>query len=478
MQTYLISKIGQNKGAPRLWLEGNRPLRAGFEPGARYTVEAVKDRSSIILRVADTGPRVVSRKERSGREVPVIDINSQELLAMFEGMESVRVIMRDREIHILPLATETRKKERVERLSGKLAGGQPISVGSLSHGGGVLSHAMHEGLQAAGLDVELAFANDIRPELLDQAHLHNNAWDAKTAYVAAPMQELAYDEWAATHLPKVDILEAGIPCSGASVAGRAKRGLGHPEEHPEVGHLVVAFLSIISRVNPAVICLENVPQYASTASMSIIRTSLREMGYNLHERVLNGAEWNLLEHRQRMCLVAVSEGIEFDFDALGRPEPQARTLSEILEDVPLDDPRWSPMTGLKAKEERDKAAGKGFRMQIVTGADDHIPTLTKGIAKNRSTDPKIRHPENPGLLRLPTPVEHARAKGVPEELIQGLCATTAHELLGQSICYTPFFSVARLIGEAITKWRRSLATVPAKFADLAAPATAEPSFEF
>lgn len=477
MQSYITAKIGQNKGAPRLWLEGNRPARAGFEPGKRFTVEAVKERSAIVLRVADAGTRVVSRKERGGREVPVIDINSQELLAMFDGMESVRVIMREREIHILPLATEARKRERVERLSGKLATGQPISVGSLSHGGGVLSHAMHEGLQAAGLDAELAFANDIRPELLDQAEAHNSAWDGNTAYVAAPMQEIAFDDWGASHLPRVEILEAGIPCSGASVAGRAKRGLSHPEEHPEVGHLVVAFLSIISRVNPAVICLENVPQYQNTASMSIIRTSLREMGYNLHERVLNGAEWNLLEHRQRMCLVAVTEGIEFDFDALGRPEPQARTLSEILEDVPLNDPRWSPMAGLKAKEERDKAAGKGFRMQIVTGADDHIPTLTKGIAKNRSTDPKIQHPGNAGLLRLPTPVEHARAKGVPEELIQGLCTTTAHELLGQSICYTPFISVARMIGEALTRWQRSLAAaMPRKLAAIST--TPELSFEF
>ena len=51
-------------------------------------------------------------------------------------------------------------------------------------------------------------------------------------------------------LPKLDILEMGLPCSGASRAGKAKRGLEVMEDHPEVGHLVYAALAIINRVQP------------------------------------------------------------------------------------------------------------------------------------------------------------------------------------------------------------------------------------
>jgi DNA (cytosine-5)-methyltransferase 1 len=106
------------------------------------------------------------------------------------------------------------------------------------------------------------------------------------------------------------------------------------------------------------------------------------------------------------------------------------------------------MEGLKAKEIRDKEAGKSFAMQIFDANSPYIATLTKGIPKNRSTDPKFRNPENPDLLRIPTALEHARAKGVPEELIAELSSTLAHEILGQSIIYDPFVSVGELIGES------------------------------
>jgi Site-specific DNA methylase len=300
----------------------------------------------------------------------------------------------------------------------------------------------------------LAFANEIRSELLEQAAGNNDSWDSETVPLAAPMQELAFDAWAMNRLPRVEVLEAGLPCSGASVAGRAKRGAGHPEAHPDVGHLVVPFLAIIAKVQPAVVLLENVKQYLTSASMCILRNQLRDFGYDLHEEVLQGADWNALEHRERMCMVAVTRGLSFDFAALVRPSIQERRIGDVLDPVSDDAPCWSRMDGLKAKQarwqaERDKSEGSLFAMQIVTAFDTKSPTITKGYSKVRSTDPKLQHPSNPDLLRQFTPAEHARIKGIPERLVAGLSATLAHELLGQSICYDPFRSVGRLIGRAL-----------------------------
>lgn len=450
MQTFTVLKIGENKGAPRIWAEGSRLVKAGFTAGRRYAIR-VKEQT-LILEAHEDGSRVVSAKRRGETEVPVIDLNSRELLSIFEGMSAVRVVMEEGKLFILPLASEAKRLQREARLKRELDAGS-LTVGSLSHGGGILSHALHNGLQEEGLEPELAFANDIREDMLDHASSANEAWSERTSYIAAPMQELAFDEWAVSHLPKVSILEAGIPCSGASVAGRAKRGLAHPEEHPDVGHLAVAFIAIIARVQPAAVLLENVPAYQSSASASIIRNSLRDMGYEIHETVLDAAEWNTLEERKRFCLVAVSKGIHFDFSMVERPERIERSLAEVLENVPADDPRWSPMTYLKEKERRDKAAGKGFAMQVFGPEDKGIKTLTKGLQKNRSTDPKIRHPFNPELLRLPTPVEHARCKGIAEHLVPQGSATFAHEVLGQSICPRPFEAVARAIGKALKAWK-------------------------
>jgi DNA (cytosine-5)-methyltransferase 1 len=46
------------------------------------------------------------------------------------------------------------------------------------------------------------------------------------------MQELVQDEWAMSQIAKADFFQIGIPCSGASVAGRSSRGLKLPEHHP------------------------------------------------------------------------------------------------------------------------------------------------------------------------------------------------------------------------------------------------------
>lgn len=262
------------------------------------------------------------------------------------------------------------------------------------------------------------------------------------------------------HVPRVEIMEAGLPCSGASTAGRAKRKTALPEDHPEVGHLVVAALVILAKANPAVVLFENVIPYASSASASILRNQLRDLGYTTHETVLKGEDFNAFENRQRWCMVAVTEGMHFDWDMLVMPEKKDMLLSDALDDIPLDSPMWSEMKGLKDKQARDMTAGKGFRMQIFSGDESSIGTITKGYAKVRSTDPKIQHPTNADLLRQLTPAEHARLKQHPPHLIAGLSATLAHEMLGQSIVRAPFVKASETLGQSILNFVNGLDVKP------------------
>jgi DNA (cytosine-5)-methyltransferase 1 len=458
MQGYYIKKLGEHRGAPRVWLEGSQAARAGFATGQRYDIE-VQDKM-VVLQANTDGSRVVSGKVMGERNNPVIDINSKALLAIFDGMAAIRVVVKQDQIFLMPLASEVKKRERFVRLREKLENGDPLAIGSLSHGGGILSHAIHSGLEQSGVGSKLAFANEIRGELLEHAAIHNDAWSENTQILAAPMQELAFDSRGVASIPKVEIMEMGLPCSGASKAGKSKRGLEHPEAHPHVGHLVVSALVIVSKANPCFVILENVPEYSQSASADILRNQLRDMGYDTHERILNGKEWGALENRNRWCMVAVSQGIEFDFNQLQPPVIQEQKLGDVLEPLALDDPRWTPMQGLKDKEVRDLAAGKGFKMQTFDAEAESIGTVTKGYAKVRSTDPKIKHPTNPDLLRQLTPVEHSRIKQVPEHLVDGLCATTAHEVLGQGIVYSPFKSVGEHVGNSLNELMGRPVSVP------------------
>ncbi|WP_394475172.1 DNA cytosine methyltransferase [Ralstonia mannitolilytica] len=469
---YYIKRIGQNRGAPRIWLD-RQTERAGFEPGQRYDV--VVQGRTVVLQANPDGSRVVSSKKDGDKTNPIIDLNSRDLLALFDGMSSIRVAVKQGKIYLLPLASELKKQERFGRLREKLEAGDPLAVGSLSHGGGILSHAIHSGLKASGVENRLAFANDIREELLEHAAVHNDAWDENTMVFSAPLQELAFDERGVAQIPKVEILEMGLPCSGESRAGKAKRGLSSGEAHPDVGHLVVGALVILSKANPAAVVFEQVPTYASSASANILRNQLRDMGYVCHERLLRGSEWGALEDRVRWCMVAVSEGIEFDFDQLQPPGRGQQKLGDALENVPDDHPSWSSMAGLRAKELRDREAGKNFAMQIFDADSDFVGTITKGYSKVRSTDPKLRHPTDPTLLRQFLPSEHARIKGVPEHLVSGVSATVAHQILGQGVVYPPFVGVGKHLGESLEAAatgrrpaRKSAAIVNAEDAPLSA----------
>lgn len=459
MNTAKVFSMKEHRGSPRLYLEGPGPARSGFAPGHRFVVE--RHGKGVLLKLADDGTRKVSKKTSGAQVVPVLDINSSADLEPLKGLQAVRVVFGPGQVIVTPLASEVRRQRRLARLKTRLDTGEPLATAGIAAGGGVLSHAVHTGLADAGVPAELSAHNEIREDLAEHALEHNDAVSANTKILNMPLQELAFDEEVLRRVGEVDVVELGLPCSGASVAGRAKRALGIPEEHPDVGHLVVGALALLAKLNPAVAVFENVPPYAKSASATLIRQQLRDMGYVCHERELFGPDFGALEARTRWCLVAVTRGIDFDIDALVPAPFATRTLAEVLEPLDAVTDRWSEMHGLKAKQERDIAAGKGFMMQVYTGTEPRINTLTKGIAKNRSTDPKIQHPEHPELLRIPTAREHARCKGVPEHLIEGLSQTTAHELLGQGIVYEPFRALSAHVGRALKRWAASTRSVQA-----------------
>ena len=455
MKGYFVKKLGANRGKPRIWLENLEVSSAGMKVGDRYDVKLKG--GVVTLQANPDGSRVVSKSTkttRSGEQIPIIDINSKELLALFSGMDAVRLVQRQGQIFLMPLASEVRKKERLNRLNHKLQHNIPLQIGSLSHGGGLLSKAVHEGFNQAGIRTEKGIVNEIRPELLDHA-AEAPEWTSSTIPVAAPMQELAFDEASMRILPKQDGMELGLPCSGASVSGRAKRGTAQAEDHPDVGHLVVAALMILAKTNPAFILFENVVPYSSTASASILRNQLRDLGYETHETVLKGEDFNAMEPRKRWCMVAVTKGMHFDWEMLQKPEKKNMTLSDIMDDIAPDDPMWSVMQGLKDKEIRDRENGKSFKMQVFNEDSPKIATITKGYAKNRSTDPKVQHPTDPDLLRLLTVSEAAKAMQWPPNVVDGLAKTVAFEMLGQGVQRDPFVAAAKLLGESVLDYHHN-----------------------
>jgi len=438
-------KLGEKRGNRRLWIEGGRLEKAGFEPGVRYRITHDIESNTLTILIDEQGERKVSRRKRGDRPIPIIDINNSTLNALFnQSVERVCALITEQTIIIAIHPDDEAAAERYARLVAKLNNREPLAIGSVSHGAGIMDHALHTGMEKGGVPARLAYAIEIEHKYLEASLANNEIWDERSIPVHAPMEEVDPQL-----LPRIDVYVGGIPCTGASRSGKAKNRLKHAEEHESAGALFLAFLEIMKKGNPSVVVLENVPDYANTASMAVIRAVLEHLKYDVHETVLDGNEMGALESRKRFCMVAVTRGVDFSWDNLRPVRRKEERLGEVLEAIEDDDGMWRTYAYLDAKAKRDRKAGKGFKQQIVTPESESVGTIGRGYSKARSTEPFLAHPTNPELKRLLTPKEHARVKTVPEHLIEGLSNTVAHEVLGQSVIHSAFQAVGVLIGQSL-----------------------------
>lgn len=446
VRDYTVHAVGQHRNAPRIFVEALRLLRVGFEPGVRYSISVDAAQRVVTLRVDPNGAHQVSRR---GTGTPVLDINNRQLLEVFAEDRAVRMVMKADCIHFLPLASALAAKARLARVADKVASGKPLTSAAICAGGGFMTEALAQGYKAGGLQVAPAVVNDIDVEAVEHGLAQIPAVRDAGFTLCAPLQELVQDRWLMQRLPTVEIAELSLPCSGASTAGKAKRGTALAEEHPEVGHLIAPALMLLHAMQPAVVVMENVPAYRNSGSAWILRHSLRDMGYEVSEIELDGARFGAIEQRNRWFLVAATKGLGVSMEDMDSLPGDNATLGDILEQVPDDDPRWSTFAYLRSKQERDIAKGNGFMMQIVKPGDAQIPTLRKGYHKGGSTDPLLAHPNQSGLFRKLSASEHARAKGFDPELVRGLSETRAHELLGQAVLFAPLCAIGKRIAERL-----------------------------
>jgi len=455
MTAIIVTKVGTNKNAPRIWLEGRKLEREGFRTGETYNVDSSKGDRLTLVKVTG-GKRNVSSKKRNGAALPVIDLNAQKLAEWFDEDEKLRVTIRKGRIVIRKHYLKAAAQERLERIRKKIVEKRKLATHSLFHGGGVLDRAIHSGMARAGVGSYVQVAVEIERKYLDLSLERNpHLFDDESVLIESPVQDICLDR-----AIEADFCVMGIPCTGASTAGRAKmrdtkgeKRTYLPEEHDSAGALFFQSLRWIEQTNPALVLIENVKPYQSTASMAVIRSVLTSLGYVVQERILNGCEFGALENRDRLCVVAMTEGLEdfIDIDDVVPLQTKPARLSDVLEDIPLDDERWKSYDYLREKEKRDIAAGKGFRRQLFTGNEGHISTVTREYNKARSTDPFVQHPTDPLLSRLLTPAEHARVKGIPEDLIEApwMATTTRHEVLGQSVVFPVFESVGFALAKGL-----------------------------
>lgn len=141
---------------------------------------------------------------------------------------------------------------------------------------------------------------------------------------------------------KIDIVAGGPPCQPFSVAGSQK-------SFEDARDMLPQFIRAVSEIRPKGFLMENVAGLASTRHKDYLaRTidSLSAIGYKVHAKILDSADYGVPQHRRRLFLVGLTDGdFEFPMETHG---PKARkdymTAAEALAACPRDEPNRAVVT--------------------------------------------------------------------------------------------------------------------------------------
>lgn len=445
MATLYSAKIGLHRNKPRIYLHSSRLNDEGWSIGDSYSVKAGKG-ENLKLVVNNDGDRIVSRKKKPKKDEyqPLIDLHEDDFKKFGDIGTRIRIFVHAGVMIFSKHFQDERAAERVKSLLDNMS---KVNCTSFFHGCGVTSRALHEGLSKAGIDSRIGFVLEREREYLESSLINNSIlFDKDTVVINAELKDLKMFD---TKFPVSNIFEAGIPCTSHSKAN--VKTAGAPEAN-EDGVNFFDTLTGIKLMNPAIVLLENVSEYASSASNDIIQSCLTGWNYVVKQKILKGPDFGSFEKRNRWFCLAVSKGLEefINFDDLVYTGPERPENFESIKDAHVPEESWKAYEYLRIKEERDIKDGKGFRMHIIDEASTSCNVIPRSYAKVQSTGVLVSHPDKDSdLLRLVSPTEHARAKSIPPELVDGLSTTAKHMGLGQSICFGKVLAIGELIGKGI-----------------------------
>lgn len=166
----------------------------------------------------------------------------------------------------------------------------------------------------------------------------SSEWDAQAqkTYFAnfgeVPFGDITSDQIKSFIPGQFDMLCAGFPCQPFSYAGE-KKGF----EDKTRGTLFFDICKIIEKHRPPMVFLENVKGLVSHEkgkTLETILSSLRNLGYFPHWKVLSSLDFGLPQKRERWYCVAFRKNIPFEFPAPLGGHPTLRDIIDVNDNSP------------------------------------------------------------------------------------------------------------------------------------------------
>ena len=266
-------------------------------------------------------------------------------------------------------------------------------------------------------------------------------------------------------IPEFDICLAGFPCQAFSLAGRR---MGFEDDYKGMcrGTLFQDVVRICEYHQPRVIFCENVKGlqiHDKGRTYKVIKKAFEQIGYNVHEKVLNSKDFGVPQNRERIYIVAFRN----DIDDTGFIFPEGNNSNTKIKDIMEKDPVSVKyylsdvyLETLKRHKARHEAKGHGFGYEI-RDLDSQAGAIVCGgmgrernlIVDNRLTDftpvTHIKGEVNRQGIRKMTPREWARLQGFPDDFKLELADTHLYKQFGNSVTVNVIEAIAENIREVL-----------------------------
>ncbi len=436
MLNYITTVKENNKGG-RIWIEGESLRRAGFKPNSRYRLE-YRD-GEIILSVSKKGERTVSKRTRSNIVFPIIDINNQKILEIFQSDTPVVASLEKRTIRISIHEIKKLQKHRENVFFSKLENDIALDESSLFTGGGISTHAINKGLKKYKIKSKISSIAEMDPSYLQIAQRNLNPAHCHVAKI---------EDIQSKDIKGTDILSFSMPCTGHSNHGKASNKIKIAEEHSQANTALFGVVNYIVNSNPAILISENVVQAKYSATYILLKAEINRLGYDIFEYDLDQNQAGSIEKRKRYWFVAISKGISkvVNLEKLNIPtyKREHKNIKSILDE--RDNEKWMKSDYFNSRLEKNISNNRGFRTSFVNEDQDSVNVIPRNYTKRQISNPHFINKEG-DKIRLFNPKEHCLIKGVPFKLLRGVSDTKAHEILGQSVAYKQAMGIGEIIGE-------------------------------
>lgn len=107
----------------------------------------------------------------------------------------------------------------------------------------------------------------------------------------------------------IDLIAGGPPCQPFSVSGHQRGSADERDVVPE-------FVRAVKEARPLCFLMENVPGLTTSRFHAYLKSKtsqLAKLGYDVHAKVLDAADFGVPQHRRRLFLVGVPRGVKFEF---------------------------------------------------------------------------------------------------------------------------------------------------------------------